>query len=155
MRGEKLFASVRFPRMPGSSPLARGKDLSHFFTLRKKRIIPACAGKSHMGYSWLASVQDHPRLRGEKQKPPDVAQAVIGSSPLARGKASPAKFEFISPRIIPACAGKRITARARHAKSRGSSPLARGKAVSSRADRVFSRIIPACAGKSFPHVLLL
>ena len=155
MRGEKVVVPQLTCIRCGSSPLARGKASAARAHGPGPRIIPACAGKSHMGYSWLASVQDHPRLRGEKQKPPDVAQAVIGSSPLARGKASPAKFEFISPRIIPACAGKRITARARHAKSRGSSPLARGKAVSSRADRVFSRIIPACAGKSFPHVLLL
>ena len=71
-------------------------------------IIPAYAGKSSKGQGWRLSLEDHPRLRGEKQPEFLDFLSTLGSSPLTRGKVVSNPEEFLYPGIIPAYAGKRF-----------------------------------------------
>ncbi len=67
MRGEKptVFRSVRYT--PGSSPHARGEGCYHNQRLVRRRIIPACAGRSYAYTGRATRDRDHPRMRGEKE----------------------------------------------------------------------------------------
>ena len=167
MRGEKN----NFVHIPGvhlgSSPHARGKDLSDVYKAIHVRIIPACAGKRLWYQTRKSRNQDHPRMRGEKGLFPLLYPQHQGSSPHARGKVLYLQGIGNLLRIIPACAGKRLNPdapsidwndhpRMRGEKTfvkvlnsvkRGSSPHARGKVTSSLHPSNPYRIIPACAGK--------
>ena len=67
MRGEKLRRSNFYDSHIGSPPHARGKGEIKDDCHRFGRITPACAGKRLLGaFLWL-QLQDHPRMRGEKQ----------------------------------------------------------------------------------------
>ena len=50
------------------------------------RITPACAGKSLCRFLRFLSVQDHPRVCGEKLKQHKLVSQVKGSPPRVRGK---------------------------------------------------------------------
>ena len=168
MRGEKFkVMSISFYPV-GSSPHARGKGIwppSNNFTFR---IIPACAGKSFSCVLLHTQKQDHPRMRGEKQRLITLQTQRLGSSPHARGKVYVSRTSTCAERIIPACAGKRnhrqpyMDDGKDHPRMRGekdcaeinemhvggSSPHARGKARADVEKELEGRIIPACAGKS-------
>ena len=131
-------------------------------------IIPACAGKSTLQQQLIAHFKDHPRLRGEKPYARQHKYPLLGSSPLARGKAFERIGTAASKGIIPACAGKRYLYSCKVCRGRdhprlrgekqfcyfrfcfhqGSSPLARGKVEPMLWNIRVTRIIPACAGKS-------
>ena len=107
MRGEKLNATWVKSLTSGSSPHARGKDISTGLPSASSRIIPACAGKSCISGSCYEIRQDHPRMRGEKLRILKQLRALLGSSPHARGKVTIQHTRNPTNRIIPACAGKR------------------------------------------------
>ena len=91
----------------GSPPLTRGKDFTMAKTLIDQGITPAYAGKSCKVRSQHITVEDHPRLRGEKISLSKRMFSLQGSPPLTRGKGS-RKTEFpVNNRITPAYAGKR------------------------------------------------
>ena len=149
LRGEKRLKMCSLLNQIGSPPLARGKVAISHFLFTALGITPACAGKSQDLSTFIPEPKDHPRLRGEKYRIVLFLVFVLGSPPLARGKAN----FFINierlRRITPACAGK-----SKHIKKRclqnqdhprlrgeklhsfffssvlpGSPPLARGKAL--------------------------
>ena len=157
----------------GSSPLTRGKlecDVSEGIG---RGIIPAHAGKTYDGLIPALRSGDHPRSRGENNVAWHDPATPTGSSPLTRGKQTPAIPGFLSPGIIPAHAGKTMRSgqhrmRCRdHPRSRGenaahaacsfgttgSSPLTRGKQRRRRLQLEGQRIIPAHAGKTRWHVV--
>ena len=112
-------------------------------------------------------------MRGEKQRSGSIGSSNAGSSPHARGKGFYISIIKIYDRIIPACAGKRVTVvsentiiedhpRMRGEKRKdqnngkrklGSSPHARGKVSGHIEFRDSLRIIPACAGKRHPYII--
>ena len=167
MRGEKPHTGTLSVPFTGSSPLARGKAAINPTHGMRDGIIPACAGKRNACPASLASMADHPRLRGEKTSQASGALCPHGSSPLARGKALKTNSALVCGGIIPACAGKRgeaptVRLRAKdHPRLRGekivydeemqcyrgSSPLARGKVPVPLFRPLLRGIIPACAGK--------
>ena len=109
-RGENAHAVGRGCLVVGSSPLTRGKllgrDAHHTFP----RLIPAHAGKTQCEVPGYGPPSAHPRSRGEN------GQALLepggggGSSPLTRGK-RPARGASSSPDgLIPAHAGKTVSA---------------------------------------------
>ena len=107
LRGEKWHLSGLPSGWLGSPPLARGKVYNIRPVYRWARITPACAGKrSILSFFWQPS-RDHPRLRGEKPLARLISRKVIGSPPLARGKAIMDFLQDCNLRITPACAGKR------------------------------------------------
>ena len=131
----------------GSSPLTRGKRNSPRRRHKRKRLIPAHAGKTHSAARASVSIPAHPRSRGENPDSCKPGASVPGSSPLTRGKPVYHMTGGTEARLIPAHAGKtgirhrrRATRRA-HPRSRGenftldpgcgqrigSSPLTRGK----------------------------
>ena len=153
---------------PGSSPLARGTPSSRHGSRRWQRIIPACAGNTHLYHSLSEIHQDHPRLRGEHCKRCLRPFLMGGSSPLARGTLQKVPGSRREVGIIPACAGNTRsrthpwTSSRDHPRLRGehaplfefefdrlgSSPLARGTLWEEIEGNTFTRIIPACAGNT-------
>ena len=152
----------------GSSPLTRGKPLIRVRLCSAGRLIPAHAGKTLSMLIDAWSPQAHPRSRGENQACSSSASAVVGSSPLTRGKLALHDLVVDQTGLIPAHAGKTALAalgiaicRA-HPRSRGenanflggvvsspgSSPLTRGKRPRPRRSLWGPRLIPAHAGKT-------
>ena len=146
-RGENVTAAKPQKGGAGSSPLTRGK-LDHLPRhRRKRRLIPAHAGKTSPDRGrprWCAA---HPRSRGENFQSWVCSFPAPGSSPLTRGKRKSRTAWDPPVRLIPAHAGKtHAVARcsdswSAHPRSRGenfpdldvatavagSSPLTRGK----------------------------
>ena len=106
LRGEKLKIWPNHFTPLGSPPLTRGKDdriLERCFPLR---ITPAYAGKSAVVDRRRATLQDHPRLRGEKADGHATYKRNLGSPPLTRGKGKLSVESLFDRRITPAYAGK-------------------------------------------------
>ena len=78
--GEKHMANETgsSPRVRGTLPAGHGAD-------RSWRIIPACAGNTHIPDSPHDGGADHPRVCGEHAWRPSSISAMRGSSPRVRG----------------------------------------------------------------------
>ena len=135
-------------------------------------LIPACAGKTPRLWHLGALRRAHPRVCGENHAAAILAALRSGSSPRVRGKrgALPRLVRVLG--LIPACAGKTLTAYldggtyTAHPRvcgenleqsvgavnTVGSSPRVRGKLNTRRAVELEERLIPACAGKTFSFV---
>ena len=167
-RGEN--PSFTAPPRPenGSSPLTRGKRQAAQVIQRRRRLIPAHAGKTSSRRSAATSRRAHPRSRGENSAAGSPIRTSWGSSPLTRGKRLNRVAVFVNQGLIPAHAGKTgatiqsVSQTMAHPRSRGengrspplvhdsrgSSPLTRGKR-SIGADSIGGRgLIPAHAGKT-------
>ena len=127
-RGENVLERVEALPGPGSSPLARGKQALHgkrdgLIRLIPARagkttillssspasgLIPARAGKTPIDDTAHCRMPAHPRSRGENHLTRGLIAAIAGSSPLARGKHTPASWNRDARRLIPARAGKTI-----------------------------------------------
>ena len=132
------------------------------------RNIPAHAGKTPGRVEWAYSSAEHPRARGENVIPTSERPELMGTSPRTRGKRSSALVDLLSPRNIPAHAGKtplrgeRVCENEEHPRARGenavdsvesggtrgTSPRTRGKQVFHRGTTHCERNIPAHAGKT-------
>ena len=169
LRGERCRRDHDAGSGGGSSPPARG-------TLRVSTtcpdpsrvaggIIPACAGSTCCRSRGRSPRRDHPRLRGERPRPPIGRWQLEGSSPPARGARLTQTARTDNKGIIPACAGSakldptevrdhprlRGERQARPAARRiawGSSPPARGARPAAVAACRPSGIIPARAGSA-------
>ena len=170
MRGENTAGVEVTEDFKGSSPHARGKRQCNSRPDNQRGLIPACAGKTSLWFSWLYSFRAHPRMRGENQRSRRFIFRPSGSSPHARGKPNGLRLRVQSLRLIPACAGKTATNEIDNCvfqahprmrgenqcpqklghTTRGSSPHARGKHRCSSARGRGLRLIPACAGKTTP-----
>ena len=153
-------------RLRGSSPLARGLRRHRRGAHLEGRIIPARAGFTGQLRVGRDSVRDHPRSRGVYSLVGSLADAGLGSSPLARGLREPLLGLEVDVGIIPARAGFTWERPATpcglsdHPRSRGvyapwgiipahvigSSPLARGLLWTVDGTLARNRIIPARAG---------
>ena len=131
-----------------------------------QRIIPACAGNSIQDRAASAAPPDHPRVCGEQACLAYAASADAGSSPRVRGTGKVQTIRHERRRIIPACAGNRLTIRSSKRQWTdhprvcgeqtdaegntvtpcGSSPRVRGTACNALLYAATLRIIPACAG---------
>ena len=167
-RGENLIASSSMRHRSGSSPLTRGKRERLAHVGRRRRLIPAHAGKTRHTWERSQSRPAHPRSRGENRRTRYRMSSRGGSSPLTRGKRLSSLSLWGPLGLIPAHAGKthtywhRVGPRSAHPRSRGenrgltawstaaagSSPLTRGKQpFSARCSRI-AGLIPAHAGKT-------
>ena len=90
----------------GSSPRMRGKlgGCSGFSCFG--RIIPAHAGQTAIGTSFLYAQSDHPRACGANNVASALETVVSGSSPRMRGKLRDFGCDGRGGRIIPAHAGQ-------------------------------------------------
>mgnify|MGYP000845010215 CR=1 FL=1 len=96
-------ASVRFE---GSSPRVRGKQHHRRDLLARRRLIPACAGKTAPPRPAAAASPAHPRVCGENVGRGVERDRPRGSSPRVRGKPCSRTCRPRRARLIPACAGK-------------------------------------------------
>ena len=89
----------------GSSPLARGLQMTAATSVTDTGIIPARAGFTRNLMEEATGCRDHPRSRGVYAAPPSIMESTKGSSPLARGLPDQAVGRAIGDGIIPARAG--------------------------------------------------
>ena len=108
MCGEKYEDLMYDPRVMGSPPHVRGKDLGRCAPVNAGGITPACAGKSLEPVDVSAIAGDHPRMCGEKSISTISTVQTGGSPPHVRGKGSKRSRIGRKRRITPACAGKRL-----------------------------------------------
>ena len=105
--GEKRSSVDYHKPNKGSPPRVRGKGGAAGAYPRRKRITPACAGKS-LGCHFDTSIPwDHPRVCGEKALRSAPLPQPLGSPPRVRGKVMATYIQIGDRRITPACAGKR------------------------------------------------
>ena len=152
----------------GSSPRGRGKPLDAVSLARPARLIPAWAGKTVSRPTIRYPDSAHPRVGGENTPLTSHPGNSHGSSPRGRGKPSCCWLVSGFRGLIPAWAGKTVTAWAfcpiawAHprvggeneiigfvcARATGSSPRGRGKHRRTSAARRGIGLIPAWAGKT-------
>ena len=84
----------------------RGKQQGYSEEDFDRRITPADAGKTLIGFMVGCSAEDHPRGCGENVCLKNAKNMQIGSPPRMRGKQSPASGAFWAAGITPADAGK-------------------------------------------------
>ena len=109
-RGENTREFTHYSSVTGSSPLTRGKLPVPPGLVPTQRLIPAHAGKTvnHLGGDQRNEA--HPRSRGENTYEGTVTFPRAGSSPLTRGKLSGLTVPTAHGRLIPAHAGKTLSA---------------------------------------------
>ena len=153
----------------GSSPLARGGPHRSVSANTAMGLIPARAGRTSTEEISSSAAEAHPRSRGADCPLHRLRLPDVGSSPLARGGQCLTAPHHVSPRLIPARAGR--TGRSPHTRRRtrahprsrgadvavhdfgglreGSSPLARGGPDLQRSSSIRIGLIPARAGRTF------
>ena len=104
--GENIIDGFHKVVLDGSSPRVRGKQHPAGAGRRRRRLIPARAGKTMPGSDCCPIRSAHPRACGENIGVPSWVWAVAGSSPRVRGKPRAWCADYLVPRLIPARAGK-------------------------------------------------
>ena len=104
--GEKASSFEEETSWMGSSPRVRGEGSCVALPDGKVGIIPAGAGRSHIGLLRLKRPWDHPRGCGEKRDTCALGGGAEGSSPRVRGEALPKSITRTDKGIIPAGAGR-------------------------------------------------
>ena len=103
--GENSEGALAAVTTMGSSPRVRGKQVRHR-PPRRRRLIPACAGKTLRLMHLHSGVPAHPRVCGENPAAHAFAFWGSGSSPRVRGKPLDSMSPRRRTRLIPARAGK-------------------------------------------------
>ena len=166
--GENDGTPVATSAADGSSPRVRGKRRPPRLDQHRRRLIPACAGKTARRARSRRARTAHPRVCGENGAEGAEPGGDAGSSPRVRGKPPATCWYVLASGLIPACAGKTSRAcsspeaRAAHPRvcgenvvspgsardAIGSSPRVRGKPERQHPVSEDARLIPACAGKT-------
>ena len=110
--GENHGASSSEGVLQGSSPRVRGKPIRHRPPPARRRLIPACAGKTLGQHPCVALRPAHPRVCGENLTAENAVIPGEGSSPRVRGKRDHGLLRRGPPGLIPARAGKTSGGRA-------------------------------------------
>ena len=166
--GEKSFSSARRLPATGSPPRVRGEGLCVLCRERLRGITPACAGRRVNSVLLPRTVEDHPRVCGEKVLSYQTEKTDTGSPPRVRGEVVCSLVALQAGRITPACAGRSAPAilippwgrdhprvcgekmsSNLSAETSGSPPRVRGEGHVVRFSSRHLRITPACAGRSY------
>ena len=105
--GEEFFLGTSRSLPRGSPPRVRGGVCAAMSWAVRRRITPACAGRSHRPARNSQADRDHPRVCGEEVAGLEEADAAAGSPPRVRGGVHLTRSEADAARITPACAGRR------------------------------------------------
>ena len=166
--GENTRPQWAHPDRGGSSPRGRGKPHDPRVPGRRRRLIPARAGKTNYPSQADSVKRAHPRAGGENVITRRPLPATTGSSPRGRGKPQTVRPRGHERGLIPARAGKTtppvgalvcVTAHPRAGgenvrsatscvRMSGSSPRGRGKPCKRCSRKSNLRLIPARAGKT-------
>ena len=106
MRGEDASDEFKPAIESGSPPHARGRPDPRRRPERRRRITPACAGKTRSSAAVGIATGDHPRMRGEDTTVWGSNIWKEGSPPHARGRQVDLSRFPGGQGITPACAGK-------------------------------------------------
>ena len=147
-RGENLFIKSGSGANSGSSPLTRGKPQARRRDRRRRRLIPAHAGKTTTARGDKIAGAAHPRSRGENRIPRTTRVIAAGSSPLTRGKRPPHPVLAALGLAHPRSRGENRVAVYEVTATGGSSPLTRGKRGVCIYCVHHGGLIPAHAGKT-------
>ena len=109
--GEKCSAEIVPVSFIGSPPRVRGEAAHPHETPARRRITPACAGRSDRCKISHFNLPDHPRVCGEKHARKQRLRAEVGSPPRVRGEDICQLLVEAGIRITPACAGRSIALR--------------------------------------------
>ena len=110
-RGENVGKELYDLGARGSSPLTRGKCSQRLHAEARAGLIPAHAGKIPVASFTYPATWAHPRSRGENSLCVIHSSALVGSSPLTRGKLVVIVVFSNVEGLIPAHAGKIYTSR--------------------------------------------
>ena len=166
--GENYRATFVSAGSYGSPPQVRGKLMVDKTLVQCRRITPAGAGKTLIGFMVGCSAEDHPRRCGENFIPLKPHLAAAGSPPQVRGKricfsvraqqtgitpAGAGKTLFMSvhtpmPQDHPRRCGENCAGCAVQRLCAGSPPQVRGKQFNTLRKTVTDGITPADAGKT-------
>ena len=166
--GENVCLACALLFATGSPPRVRGKLFIMSIISTRRRITPACAGKTLRPSCLSSAMEDHPRVCGENQHVPLPKVVAAGSPPRVRGKRNAAVRQPEIRGITPACAGKTGSQKRKGlvigdhprvcgenlrilfaaAAIAGSPPRVRGKHKHDLSAIQGKRITPACAGKT-------
>ena len=108
MCGEKNPVNGLNEIIEGSPPRVRGEEPDVVRKSGKRRITPACAGRSTPPGGNPSSGTDHPRVCGEKFTRLSNRPPKMGSPPRVRGEGAMAVQRAVRAGITPACAGRRV-----------------------------------------------
>ena len=147
-RGENYRYALNPGSSSGSSPLTRGKLITHEVNIANLGLIPAHAGKTSKPSCRRAWLKAHPRSRGENFPGARSPLHGAGSSPLTRGKLFICSVSMRRTGLIPAHAGKTLSLTWQAYRPAGSSPLTRGKPEWREMSTSDAGLIPAHAGKT-------
>ena len=86
--GEARRRPMRLRSSAGPSPRVRGSPIDLPDLVRRPGSIPACAGKPRTTTTACTARRVHPRVCGEAEVDPSVAEAAAGPSPRVRGSLS-------------------------------------------------------------------
>ena len=107
-RGENVLEPIRKTIQQGSSPLTRGKQRGSVYDRVQHGLIPTHAGKTLSRDSLMVLARAHPHSRGENTFAAAARTAVLGSSPLTRGKPGARAVIGLGQGLIPTHAGKTL-----------------------------------------------
>ena len=113
MCGENRSKEGQMDKLVGSPPRVRGKHTRRSCRTMRRRITPACAGKTAIARDLFNLSGDHPRVCGENPPRFEISTASTGSPPRVRGKRGTTSGGGEPARITPACAGKTRSAPAK------------------------------------------
>ena len=105
IRGEHFPAPSSDSSRPGSSPHTRGALPGHRKAHAGAGIIPAYAGSTTRTLRRTSTCRDHPRIRGEHERPTVDRSMLPGLSPHTRGAPTIGGSLYCLAGIIPAYAG--------------------------------------------------
>ena len=173
-RGEHALGPTTSTACTGSPPRTRGARGCAGAPWAPHRITPAHAGSTPRLPGGKKSSTDHPRARGEHDKPRAPTASTAGSPPRTRGAPRGAQARAAGHRITPAHAGstgrplRRCGPSPDHPRARGehdvlvyqqvrywgSPPRTRGARLRRRHGRGLRRITPAHAGSTIGCVVM-
>ena len=153
--GEKAKKARQTPEDRGSPPPMRGKGSRITKASVRIGITPAYAGKSAAYEQRCRTLEDHPRLCGEKLWKLTERNWSGGSPPPMRGKDLRSCHEGGKSPDHPRLCGEKFLFACRGTSTKGSPPPMRGKVVNVIRVVPKSRITPAYAGKRCNSTKLL
>ena len=106
MCGKNLFIQNFLFGHVGSPPRVREELISTRLATLRRRITPACAGRTTVRHLRSVASGDHPRVCGKNFLVESLDDGRQGSPPRVREELRPCRDKAPHPGITPACAGR-------------------------------------------------
>ena len=150
--GENSSVCPFFSTAAGSSPRGRGKRADRGGAERRRRLIPARAGKTEYRFGIIAVPAAHPRAGGENHPRRPCSARRSRLIPARAGKTFSTAAFAASIAAHPRTGGENLPCTVMSSADAGSSPRGRGKHSHASALIAAGGLIPARAGKTFARL---